>query len=167
MKTLLFLLIGILPNKPPAEELYEFDGYVELNHVYSPAGRHVLDQYIVWKWHEDFGRHHVAAFYIAENGRRRLSEKEYSERVAAYLKSLGLKVWPEELDIDNYVDRSDWVGDRRFSTKKAAGHVYFSSIKNKRIVRFKLTSFIETWTNHDRELINRNFFPTEMRAVKQ
>jgi len=118
---------------------------VEINHVYNPHGHLVLDQVIWWNWSlsEDCWR--VVDWRMLKNVRR------HDDQQAARWNA-------DHPDGPPYVAR--WIGGHATPHRVPGGFAsqWWDETSGKRR-QVKATTRLETWTAHDRELIERETLP--------
>lgn len=113
------------------------------------------------------GEHHIACWYIANNGRVRLSDEEFDKRLRQWLRDNKLSEIPNGDDPECYIDRSDWVGDKRFFIKKNIdkGITFITNKYDGTRLTFHLKSRIESVTFYDKEVADREKWPTNKRFL--
>lgn len=145
----MYSILLLLALNPPSQPTVDVVDRVEINHFYNDDGNLVFHQLILWNWSHHDDRFEVVDWRILRGVRR-----------CDPLKKAQWKA--EHPDGPPYVP--EWIGGHATPHKERCGYVSEwydeKSRKNRRVVA---TTFIETWTDVDREIVNREYLPPHKR----
>lgn len=146
-------------------------GYFELNHYYNGDGKLVFDQVIFWDW-VNHGRYNkegkyirtlerkCAGWYTIKDAREKLTPAEQRDKNQEVIAEWRAK--KHKGMAPDYVPK--FIGSMKVPRHDIARKEWFVILtKGKRMVKLKGSGFIETWTQIDPEVVNRDIFPTDKR----
>lgn len=147
----MFFLVIALQIQP---QTYTFDR-IEVNHVYDERGNVRLDQIIYWDFDEQVGDWKVVTWRNITGARRELSQDERTKI------SQSQESW---MPVNN-----PWIGSPMIPVRN--GSWYVATWNDKQystefvLAKARTKCFIVTHTQYDREIKNREKYPSECRPV--
>lgn len=143
------IVLLLLALNPLDHAIHDAVDRIEVNHVYNQDGGLSFDQWIGWDWNIRKSRWDVVAWRMMRDVRRECQmQKRQWER--------------EHPDGPPYV--AEWIGGHAEPTRIVNGWVsQWYDEKSHRLRRVTSSTYIETWTHWDREVVERQILSESMR----
>ena len=162
VKLILLFLMFDLNKEPPYVDYFD---RIEVNHYHNEWGAEVWSQLICWDWNPRKGVWRVEHYIMMKDAYKQTEEgkKKWDKKIRDIADKI--KDWLTRVDfLSSCRYRGDFVGGTYYPLKNfRTGYweVKFFEKKIDRIIKSKI--FIETYTQHDPEAVDRQFFPTDFR----
>ena len=142
----------IAASMPITEQLSESVDRIEVNHVFDGDGRLVIDQVIFWRWNWLAGDFEVIDWRLLRCCRCPVTDEQHlrwrktpGSTPPPIGKFVPVHAYPQ-YDYRTRMHVSHWRDERTDSWRMISAPI-----------------FIETWTNHDREIQQRSILPQAKR----
>jgi len=154
---LILLLFSALPQTA-SDPIYYVD-LIELNHQYSEKWNFCYDQYIFYNWERDqyLNYNYVCTSWCTVKSREKLTPEELELKTREKRKKYFDEHPNSKLKLENIVYEPKFLSYGYPDRYKEYYQVRFFKSGSSCLVRSKL--YIETWTNYDPELKNRELLP--------
>ena len=162
VKLILLFLMFDLNKEPPYVDYFD---RIEVNHYHNEWGVEVWSQLICWDWNPRKGVFRVEHYIMMKDAYKKTEEgkKKWDKQVRDYADKI--KDWMTRLDFLNDSHyRGDFVGGAYYPFKNfrtTYWEVKFFDKNVRRIIKSKI--FIETNSQYDPEIADREFFPSKFR----
>ena len=146
MTEICLLLITLLPID---QEIEEHVDRIELNHFYSGDGKLVFDQVIFWDWNQSLARYEIRDWRLikdcryVDDTRKQQWDTEHPDGPPYVPESRPVHAWPRSR---SGRPLCDWFDEKSHKPRRVTADV-----------------LIESWTDFDPELIDREKLPQENR----
>ena len=148
--TIALIAFGTLPRDSVVAERVD---RIEVNHVYDNQGNLVIDQVIFWDWNTRKSRFEVVDWRLLRRVRAEITDEQRREWRRAVRKTTPPPV-------------GTWRGGHAYPNVNHAQGTYISEWFDEKTELWRQVTapiFLETWTDFDRELVERNLLPEKDR----
>jgi hypothetical protein len=160
---ILFLVLFLrIDHNAPTVDTYS---RIEVNHYHNEWGVEVWSQLICWDWYGRKSVFHVQHWIMMKDAYQKTEEgqKKWDKAIRAYADKI--KDWEVRRDFLNAsAYRGDFVGGQYYPLKNFRTKYWEVKFLDKgfpRVIKSKI--FVETYTQYDPEVADREFFHTKHR----